>query len=91
MFQIRDTRFANNTRYCREEDGGGGDAFTIKIFDRQKIMFNIWLLCTLALFLGLNHIRPENEAINTWVHMVSILGSRQWKDLLQHKEEFQAE
>ena len=70
--------------------GGGGCIYNQNL-DRQKIMFNVWLPCTLALFLGLNHIRPENKAINTWVHMVSILGSRQWKGLLQHKEEFQAE
>ena len=34
----------------------------------KKLCSIVWLPCTLALFLGLNHIRPENEAINTWVH-----------------------
>ena len=50
MFQMRDTMFANNTRYCREEDGR--ECIYNKIFDRQKIILNVWLL---ALLLGMNH------------------------------------
>ena len=57
MFQIRETRFANSTRYCREEDGGKSRLLADRnICNMQNKAKNyVWVsTCTLASFLGLN-------------------------------------